>query len=89
MSQVYYDRINKGNRTYRLTVFKKENSYQLLFEQFEKVPSLDEGKNNTKKKTVEQVINVDNLQDINLNMLPLRPLAIRFIQKLQESNNEI
>ncbi|WON75543.1 hypothetical protein [Serratia sp. UGAL515B_01] len=84
MNQCYYDRISKGNRTYRLTVFKEDNDYRLLFEQFEKTPSTEEGKKYSKKKTFEQVIFFENLQDVNISMLPLRPLAIRFIEKLQE-----
>lgn len=86
MNQCYYDRISKGNRTYRLTVFKECNEYRLLFEQFEKSPSFEEGKKNSKKKIFEQVIFVENLQDIDISMLPLRPLATRFFKKLQESN---
>lgn len=89
MKECYYDRINKGNRTYRLTVFKIDNGYKLQFEQFEKVPSMEDGKKNSKKKTFEQDIVIDNLNDIHLEMLPLRPLAIRFIEKLQESNYEL
>ncbi|HHQ6539544.1 TPA: hypothetical protein ACSTJY_004974 [Serratia fonticola] len=89
MNQCYYDRINKGNRTYRLTVFKSDNSYTLLFEQFEKVPSMEVGKKNSKKKVFEQEIKIDNLKNVNVDISPLRPLAIRFIKKLQESNYDL
>jgi hypothetical protein len=69
-----------------LTVFKEGNVYRLLFEQFEKSPSVEEGKKNSKKKIFEQAICVENLQSIDISMLPLRPLAIRFLKKLQELN---
>jgi hypothetical protein len=85
----YYDRANKGNRTYRLTALRDGAEYRLHYEQFEKVPSLDKTVKNTKRLVFEQSYTFTSLRDVNPVFLPFKDLTDKFCAFLKENNYEI
>ncbi|HFD6166050.1 TPA: hypothetical protein ACF5HI_004611 [Salmonella enterica] len=87
--KIYYDRANKGNRTYRLSVFQDDAEYQLHYEQFEKIPSQDKTVKNTKRLVFEQSYSFTSLRDVNPVFLPFKNLTDKFCAFLKENNYEI
>lgn len=82
--KLYYDRANKGNRTYRLSVYQDGSEYRLHYEQFEKTVK------NTKRLVFEQSYSFTSLHDINPVFLPFKGLLTdKFCAFLMEKNYEI
>ncbi|EFI4715966.1 hypothetical protein GXG07_22335 [Escherichia coli] len=87
--KVYYDRQNKGNNTYRLSVYKEHGRYRLHYEHLEKVASCLPGKANTKRAVFEQEFIVSSLRELDIQFLPFDPISKKFLNFIKENNYEL
>lgn len=88
-TKVYYDRQNKGNNTYRLSVYKEDGKYRLHYEHLVKVASSSPDKANTKQLVIELELIVSSLKELDIQFLPFDPISKKFLTYVKENNYEL
>lgn len=69
MEQIHYKRLNKGNRTYRITICRAMHEYVIHLEKLTKTNAKDEGKSVTKKIVDEWKLNTESLDNLALESI--------------------